>query len=272
MSLLSADLFHLRASLLREAAKHVKDVGFTSQALLKAMNNVQHDKQISANSISAMFTRGFEAELVDFVVKDTTLKTQQHLDKKYSKNAIIDRIAENEQQFLQNRFFTPKSKDIVVDAMTKKLELMAPFKHRWHEAVEIEYRMANVPYTLISLAEFVDTVTYYADRMDSLNLLLAPAKQILVSKSISSFIPTSDADEGNKTSKSPAIQFLEKFVEGVSLSTGPHDGAGLSMTWYARRAKLGAIYGTCVTSYIGDSSVNAQETKQLVHQMADCMF
>ncbi|EPY33690.1 hypothetical protein STCU_02076 [Strigomonas culicis] len=221
-----------------------------------------------------MFERGFPAALVEYVAKDTTTITQKYLDEVYSSENIINTIVRNEEDYINNRFFPPTSKDVAASAIIKKLEALMPYCEKWPSAVGVEYQTQNIPYTLITLTEFVDSSSFYIERVENLNQLLLPAKQIIQSKVMSSYIPI--GNEESSSSKSPlsnTAKFLRTFIAGVPLSSGPHmSTSNFSMDWYMKRAQLGFIYCTCVTSLLGDTSAGKAETKALAKKIAHCLF
>lgn len=271
---LSPELYHLRFNLLEQAKKHVPAVGFTNDALLKALNEVQHKTPVTSSTLSVMFERGFPAALVEYVAKDTTTIAQKYLDEVYSSENIINTIVRNEEDYINNRFFPPTAKDVAAAAIIKKLEALVPYCEKWPSAVGIEYQTQNIPYTLITLTEFVDSSSFYIERVENLNRLLTPAKQIIQSKVMSSYIPIGDEKLSSTDAPlSSTAKFLRSFVAGVPLSSGPHMGSSnFSMEWYTKRAQLGFIYCTCVTSLLGDTSVGKVETKSLATKMTRYLF
>lgn len=272
MSSLSTSLFHLRNQLLSLAQKHIQEVGFTNEALVRAIDATGKRAEINDAVLSQLFERGFPSALVEYVVSQSNVGTQQMLEAKYNKNAIIKAIAKNEDNFALGRLALPTSKSVAEDAMLAKLAFLQPLVEHWPSAVAIEYQPSNVPYTMIRLAEFIDTAAYYMERVDNLSNLLEPARRILNARMMASYIPA-DTAHNEPGENSPSEQFLHSFVRGIPLSSGPHLGESrFSMEWYTRRAKMGILYSTTVTSLMGDASRDAIETRTLTKTLVAAMF
>lgn len=270
MSRLSANLFTLRSNLLAAAEKEVVTVGFTSQALARAIVTVGRSDDLNDAALASMFDRGFVSALVEHIVKRSNAGTQKVLEAKYNKNAVIDRIAANEENFSLGRLTLPTAQNVAEDAMHAKIAYLHPFMRHWPDAVAVEYQTQNVPYTMIGLAEFVDTAAYHMERVDNLNKLLEPARHILSARMMASYIP---GEGSSSTGESASADFLHSFIRGIPLASGPHIGeSSFSAEWYTRRAKLAVVYGASITSLMGDASRDALETRSMAKTMVATLF
>lgn len=266
---LSPASFKLRNRILSEAAKHVRTTGFKTAALVVALKTID-DTNISDSVLTHLFNRGFPIALVEYVVKASNQAVQRELESTYSKSAVVRSIEENFDQFIQGRFLLPSERDVAERALLTRVELLRPLAEHWPNAVALEYCPSNVPYTVINLAEFVDTTAYYMERVASLNEVLDPARRILQSKAMASHIQV------GRTSDNPVLSsssFLDSFLQGIPLSSGPHAGhSGINPSWYFKRAQLALLYGAATTSLLGDVSQNAADTRALTKKAVRAFF
>lgn len=271
MSVLSNTLFHLRGQLLGAAEKCIPDVGFTNEALARAIDTTGKRAETTDSALSQMFQRGFPSALVEHVVKRSNLHAQHLLEAKYNKKTIISAIAANEENFSLGRLALPSGKNVAEDALLAKVAFLQPFAGQWPDAVAIEWQPSNAPYTIIGLTEFVDTTAYYMERVDNLGKLLEPARRIMNARIMASYIPSDsdpDASVEEARTHSASADFLYSFVRGVPLASGPHlGGSAFKLDWYTRRAALGVLYGLTVASLLGDASREAVETRNLVKSL-----
>lgn len=267
--MLSPQLFELRKALLKEATKYVSEVGFTYAALTRALSATE--KSVTDTALSSMFERGFPIALVEFLVKESSLSAQKGLEATFSKNAVIGSIAANEGSFREGRFAIPSEHDVVRSAIEWKLEALKPYCDRWPEAVALEYLPGNVPFTVINMAEFVDTTAYYMERMENMRSILQHAQRMMQAKAMASYIPTQET--GAHSRGDGTADFLRSFLAGIPLAEGPHNSQhGFSIAWYARRGKIAAAYSTAMASLMGDESTNSVETKQLTKTVVNALF
>ncbi|KAG5509440.1 hypothetical protein JKF63_06750 [Porcisia hertigi] len=259
----------LRAKILSEAAKDVCSTGFTNAALVKSLKSLKME-DISDRTLSHIFSRGFPIALVEHIVKSTNAQVQQELESAFNKDSIIQRIDSNVDAFVQNRLLLPTEQNVVERAILSKVQLLTPLVKHWPSAVALEYLPSNVPYTLLNVAEFVDTTAYYMERVVKLGELLELARRTLQSKAMASHIQHGEASSNDI---SPTSAFLKAFLQGVPLSSGPYGGhSALDMGWYFKRAQIALLYGTAITSLLGDISRNAVDTQSLTRAAVDRLF
>ncbi|KPI84819.1 hypothetical protein ABL78_6127 [Leptomonas seymouri] len=266
---LSPANFQLRNKILSEAAKHVRKTGFTTLALTAALKTID-DQKLKSSTLVHLFSRGFPIALVEYVVKSSNQAVQQELELTFSKDAVVRSIEANLENFLQERFSLPTERDVVEKALLTKIELLRPLAAHWPSAVALECCPSNAPYTAMNLAEFVDTTAYYMERVGALNELLDPARRVLQSKAMASHLQFA----GTKDSAGVAASsFLKSFLHGIPLSSGPHAGhSGISPLWFLRRGQLVLLYGTAMSSLLGDVSRNAADTRALTRKAVNTLF
>lgn len=261
--------FQLQNKILSEAAKHVRLTGFTTSALTAALASID-DKSINNRILSQIFSRGFPIALVEYVVKSTNQAVQRELELSYSKDAILSAIEANLDNYIQGRFALPTEGDVAEKALLTKVELLKPLAAHWPSAVALECCPSNVPYTVINLAEFVDTTSYYMERVTSLGELLDPARRVLQSKAMASHIQFAGTKENAGLA---ASSFLRNFLRGIPLSSGPHAGhSSFNPSWYLKRGQLALLYGAATTSLLGDVSRNAADTRALTKKAVRSFF
>ncbi|GET87135.1 hypothetical protein, conserved [Leishmania tarentolae] len=266
---LSPAHFQLRVKILSEAAKHVHTTGFTNAALAASLKAIEAE-DITDRTLSQIFNRGFPIALVEHIVKSTNLRVQQELESVFNKDAIIKSISSNVDAFVQNRLLLPTEKMIAERAILSKVDLLMPLAGHWPNAVALEYLPSNLPYTVINLAEFVDTTVYYMERAATLGDLLEPARRILGSKAMASRIQHGEID---RNGTSPTSAFLKNFLADISLSSGPYaDSSALNVGWYCKRARFALVYGAVTTSLLGDVSRNAGDTRSLTKAAVENFF
>lgn len=247
--------------ILGEAIKCVPEFGFSNAAYLHALQKLN----IQPRTVSHLWPRGFPAALAEYAVKLSTIASQQVLEAKYSKSTIIELIAKNQDAFIENRLTLPCGANVVEDALITKINTLSPLVAKWHEAVHQEFFPTNIPYSIINLAEFADIVAYYIERVESVNKLLKPAKDILVFKK--------QAQDSTLQPKEDISNFLMSFLSGVPLSSGPHIG-GLwgQLSWCSRRMEIGVLYCSTAASLMGDKTVNFGETRAMVKEASKKFF
>lgn len=266
---LSPAHFQLRVKILSEAAKHAPTTGFTNATLAVSLKSIGAE-DITDRTLSHIFSRGFPIALVEHIVKSTNLHVQQKLESAYNKDAIIKSIDSNVDAFVQNRLLLPTEKDVAEKAILSKLELLIPLAEHWPSAVALEYLPANLPYTVINVAEFVDTTVYYMERAATLGELLEPARRILRSKAMASRIQSGEVDSNGAL---PTSAFFKSFLKGIPLSSGPYASpSALNMRWYCKRAQVALVYGAVTTSLLGDASPNAADTRSLTKAAVETLF
>lgn len=265
---LSPANFQLRNRILSEAAKHVRTTGFTTNALISALETLK-DVRVTDSALAHLFSRGFPIALVEYVVKSSNQAAQRELEAHFSKDAVVKSIEANLENFVCGRFLLPSESDVAEKALLARVELLKPLAAHWPDAVALEYCPSNVPYTVIHLAEFVDTTAYYMERVASLSEVLDPARRILQSKAMVSHIQTDNSTNHLESSTS----FLRSFLHGIPLSSGPHAGrSGFNPSWYYKRFQLALLYGATTTSLLGDLSRNAKDTRLLTKNAVQSLF
>lgn len=267
---LSPAHYQLRTKILAEAAKHVRETGFTNAALSTALRSFDH-AEANDGTLSHIFSRGFPIALVEHIVRTTNSQVQRHLEATYSKEAILTSIDSNMDAFVHDRLLLPTEKTVAEDAVLAKVRLLQPLANHWPNAVVLEYLPSNLPYTVINLAEFIDTTAFYMERVTALRELLEPARRMLQSKAMASHIRYTDT--GAATEDSSTAAMLRGFIQGIPLSSGPHAGDGsFNLSWYSKRARLAVLYGAATTSLLGDVSRNAAETRALTKAAVNNFF
>ncbi|KAG5483352.1 hypothetical protein LSCM1_04899 [Leishmania martiniquensis] len=259
----------LRLKILSEATKHARTTGFTNATLAASLKSIEVE-DISDRTLSRIFGRGFPIALVEHIARSANLHVHRELEAAFSKDAIIRSIDANVNAFVHNQLLLPTEKNVAEKAILSKFELLAPLAAHWPSAVALEYLPSNLPYTAINLAEFVDTTVYYMERIVTLGELLEPARRILQSKAMASCIPHGDAGS-NGVSQTSA--FLNNFLKGISLSSGPYaDHSTFNFGWYCRRAQVALLYGAAATSFLGDASRNAADTRCFTKAAIETVF
>ncbi|CAJ1020236.1 hypothetical protein Q4I30_002191 [Leishmania utingensis] len=265
---LSPAHFELRTKILSEATKHVRTTGFTNATLAASLKSI--GGEVSDRALSHIFNRGFPIALVEHIVKSSNLCVQHELETAFNKEAIIKSIDSNLDAFVENRLLLPTEKNIAERAILSKVEFLLPLAQHWPSAVALEYLPSNLPYTVINLAEFVDTTVYYMERTATLGELLEPARRILQSKAMASHL---QYGERGMNGASSASSFLRNFLHGIALSSGPYaDHSTLNLRWYYKRAQVGLLYGVATTSLLGDVSRNAADTRSLTKAVVEAFF
>ncbi|CCW64263.1 unnamed protein product [Phytomonas sp. EM1] len=271
---LSPKLFNLQQGILKEAVRFVPETGFTNLTLLSALKAYSKTQNVTDSAISKMFNRGFPIILVEFIVRESNAYVQNELLKKYNKESLFRMIQENEDNYLSGRYRLPEVKEVAVDSITYKLSYLNPFLEQWPNAVALEYSVSNIPYTMLNFAQFTDTAAHVMERVENFANIMEPIRNILNSKKLSHFIPTDvrkTSDCGNKYTNN--MVFMRTSIQGVPLSSGPHMGeSSFSFPWFTKRAKVAALYSLSMTSVLGDTSFNKNETKNLLMSIADTIF
>lgn len=259
--MLSPHLYKIKGELVRSAVKYVPELGFAG-ALGQAIKESPRKTDINDAVISTLFDRGFAIAVVEHLAQQSNAAAFKEMEARYTKGAILKSIEENEEAFLRKRLILPSAQSVVIKAMCTKMEYLHPLVSQWPEAVALEYKASNFPFAMLCAAEFIDTVAFYMERAENLAKLLEPARQVLQSKSMVSFIPVENSTQSNK-------EFLETFIRGIPLSSGPHMGSSsFDLTWYQRRAKVGVVYMAAMSSFLGDESPRFIETRQLTQELA----
>jgi hypothetical protein len=266
---LSPASYQLRNSILSEAVKHVRSTGFTTAALTAALETMEKHN-INDRILAHLFNRGFPIALVEYVVKSSNQATQRELELTFSKDAVVRSVVANLDFFVRGHFKLPTERDVAEKALLTKIEFLKPLAAHWPNAVALEHCPSNVPFTVINLAEFVDTTAYYMERVSALCELLDPARRILQSKAMSSHILF---DGTNDNASAAASAFLTSFLRGIPLSSGPHAGhSSFNPSWYLKRGQLALLYGTVTTSLLGDVSRNGAGTRTLTKKAVRALF
>ncbi|KAG5509760.1 hypothetical protein GH5_05626 [Leishmania sp. Ghana 2012 LV757] len=259
----------LRLKILSEATKHAHITGFTNATLAASLKSVGAE-DISDRTLARIFSRGFPIALVEHIVRSTNLHVQQELEAAFSKDAIIKSIDSNVHSFVQNQLLLPTEKNVAEKAILLKVEFLTPLVAHWPSAVALEYLPHNLPYTAINLAEFVDTTVYYMERVATLGELLEPARRILQSKAMVSRIPH---EEVGCNGASQTSAFLNSFMKGISLSSGPYSShSAFNFSWYYKRAQVMLLYGAVTTSLMGDVSRNAADTRSFAKAAVETLL
>ncbi|KAG5483212.1 hypothetical protein CUR178_04791 [Leishmania enriettii] len=258
----------LRLKILSEATKHAHATGFTNATLAASLKSVEAEN-ISDRTLARIFSRGFPIALVEHIVRSTNSHVQWELEAAFSKDAIIRSIDSNVDTFAQNQLLLPTEKNVAEKAIMLKVESLTPLVAHWPSAVALEYLPHNLPYTAINLAEFVDTTVYYMERVATLGELLEPARRILQSKAMASRIPHEVGCNG----ASQTSAFLNSFVKGISLSSGPYAShSAFNFSWYYKRAQVMLLYGAVTSSLMGDVSRNAADTRSFAKAAVETLL
>lgn len=250
--------------ILSEAVKHVPRLGFTYTTFKEALQVLHPD--VAPGTLLNMWPRGFPVALAEFITFKSTLDTQNQLESRYSKSAMIDLIDRNQTAFIKGALHLPSASDVAEDALLTKVQLLTPYASKWHEAVNSELTLSNLPYGIINLAQFADVTAYYMERVESMNEILDPARKVLQFKRKSQSSAEGEHDLQIK-------EFLESFLRGIPLSSGPQIGGLVGQVgWSFRRAKLGTVYCASMASLMGDTSSHYSDTRLLVSSMAKTLF
>lgn len=264
-SLPGCPLHLARTQLLQESTKYIKDVGFTYRALSLAMKSIGTTKDLySRGQFAQMFDRGFPSALVEHVVRSGNAAVERDLESRFGKENIIKDIVKNEAMFVAKTYQFPTSRDVACAAIKSKIQSITPFAAHWSSAVALEMMPANLPYTMMNNAEFVDTTAFYMERVDKLKRLLVIAQQLLHARSqAASILP-----ENNNSWTESTTDFLHAVVKDISLSSGPHaEVSVLNYEWFGTRAKIGALYMASALSLMGDVSLDKRETHAFIESI-----
>lgn len=247
--------------ILSEAVKLAPIHGFSNTTYACALKNLD----LNSNSLSELWPRGFPVALAEYVVKLSTNAVQQELEAKYGKNALVSNVVSNVDSFIEDQLVFPRACDVVENALLTKIHFMSPFVGKWHEGVKCELKPSNLPYTIINLAEFADVTSFYVERVNNLGKVLESARSMLAYKKKSNGLEENSSGEVKK--------FLETFLKGVPLSSGPHIGGLLGQAnWSLMRGKIATLYCISMASLMGDRSVHFSETNSLVKQSSRKIF
>lgn len=252
--------YQLSNKVLSEALKWVPKYGFSNDAYQQALKqlNIPHSAKLT-------WPRGFPIALAEHAIRASTITTHETLESKYSKNALVHLISKNREAFIANKLVLPKTTDVIEDALYTKVKILSPYSTKWHEAVTLEYLPSNIPYAIISLAEFADVTAYHVERIENLTKLIEPLRNVLIYKSKAQ-LPESNVS-------SDINDFILSFLQGLPLSSGPHVGGLVGqLEWSLRRAKIGSLYCCAMASLMGDKSSAHIDTRTMIKDFSKVLF
>nr|CCD12790.1 unnamed protein product [Trypanosoma congolense IL3000] len=268
----------VKKALVVEGTKLVPRFGFKDNALLSMSisalsecNSFEDVKVLNRIDISTLFPRGFPVAVVEHIVEESNKTVYLGLDKSFNKSSILKAVAKNSKLYESGRYKPPSAGDVVEQAINIKFGALLPYCDHWPEAAALEYMPSNAPFAAKSLVEFVDTTCYYVERVKSLQSVIASGNILLQARVSDSFCsPHRSNSIADVHDGSDEELFWKNFAYAVPLSSGPYIGDGfLGCGWYALRAKVAAVYGVGVLSFMGEKSGNRSETKAMVRRIVD---
>ncbi|KAH9597860.1 hypothetical protein LSM04_003684 [Trypanosoma melophagium] len=276
----------IRARILEEAVKLVPKYGFADNnllpstlAVLKAKGEYNSKENMGSMDFVHLFPRGFPIAVVEYIVDNSNKATHRRLEECFNKKAIFSALVENKELYRLGYYKPPDVKKVVEEAMLTKFNILMPYLQRWPEAVALEWNPANVPFAVKSVAEFVDTTCYYAERMENLGAVIASGNVLLQSRLFSSFNSglhlenKSITQYNNSSSKTEEERFWESFSSGIPLSSSPEKSEGLvNCHWYTMRMKVAAVFSMGMLSFLGEEKPNHPDTKAMIRRLTNTLL